>query len=146
MSEPSRRRPSYSTIDASEWLEQRNANRKPKQWWVAMLCNENNGEHTKTVKTTDPHRLRQSSPQREGNKSWALSNLVLAGEEEVADAVIALLNDNIRGALSKATWLDVISAHYRLEHYGSFDKIFKKKDADARLTRVPGPVVPSGAE
>lgn len=140
MSEPSLRRLSYNTIDAEEWMEQRNAQREPEQWWVVMLCNQNGGEHTKILKTTDPHQLKNESPQREGNKSWALSNLVLVGSEEIADGLLELLHGNIRGSVSKATWLDVLAKHYSLQHYGSFSKIFKITDADQRLDRTPGPV------
>jgi len=140
MSEPNRQRLSYNTIDAEDWLEQRNAQREPEQWWVVMLCNENGGEHTKVLKTTDPHQVKKESPQREGNKSWALSNIVQVGSEETADGLLELLHSNIRGSVSKATWLDVIAQHYQLKHYGSFSKIFKIMDADQRLERTPGPV------
>lgn len=143
MSEPSPRRMSYSTIDATDWLEQRDAQRQPDQWWVVMMCNQSGGEHTKIVKITDPWSLKDASPQREGSKLWAVSNILLAGSEEVADGVMDLLHGNLRGSVSKAAFLDVISRHYKLEHYGSFAKILKIPNADEQLERVPGLVVDS---
>lgn len=135
------RRLTYNTIDASDWLEQRNSKRQPERWWVVMMCNKNGGEHTKSFKTTKPHDYVDASPQREGNKLWEVSNIVLTETEEVADGILELLHSNIRGSVSKATFLDVISTRYELkDHYGSFEKIFKIPGADSRLERISGPV------
>jgi len=141
MDESVPRRFTYSTIDATYWRESRSARHSEKKWWVAMLCNENGGEHTKTLKTNDPHTLQNASPIREGSKSWALSNLLLTESEECADAVIELLEaQKLRGSVSKATLMDVLGDQYALRHYQSFSKIFKIPEADDRLERVSGKV------
>lgn len=130
-----------NTIDSSEWVEIRRAHLPPAEWWVALFCNENGGEHTKIIKTNIPHEWYDKSPIKEGNKSWALSNLVQVEDEQLADSVIELMSGQIRGSISKASWIDVLAKHFNLVHYGSFSRIFKISNADSRLTRVDAPVV-----
>lgn len=134
----------HNTIDAGDWLKKRNAQSRPKQWFVVQLCNQTGGEHTKIEKTQNALQLYQDSPISEGSgKVWAVSNIVCVGpNEQDADAVIKLIGDNIRGARSKGASLDVIAAHYNLDHWCSFDKLFKIEGADKKLRRVSGSVDP----
>lgn len=107
-------------------------------YWVVILLNVNNGEHTNVQKTENPHELLKTLPKTDNDKIWDIGLLVKIGTEEQADVFIKQLTGDvrqIRGIMSRTVMASLLAEKYNCECYGNFDHIFKIKGAEKLVTK-----------
>lgn len=129
------------TIIVDRWVEQRNARREAELWCVVQFSNMRGGEHTKIVVSNETHELLRKGSYVEGAKEWGISVIIPVGPNQAdAESVRTLLSGPLRGAVSKAVWAGEVANHFNYPIYGTFDTIFKTKDADEFIERVLEPL------
>lgn len=109
-------------------------------WWLILLFNQNKTGHTRLEKTNNLQQILSNLPIQENKKVWELGLLVDAGSKSDADEIYEMLSCNeqqIRGRLSRSTFLDVICHHNNKRRFGDFTNIINIKNCSKRINKIP---------
>jgi hypothetical protein len=110
-----------------------------RHWWVLLLINTDNGEHTDIEITDEPHSRLEALTKAEGSKHWVVAALVNVGTHEQAQQFAKQITGDkhqIRGIMSRTAMMSLLAEKHKFPGYADMDVVFKLPGAEQHLERV----------
>jgi hypothetical protein len=110
-----------------------------KQWWVLVLVNTNQTQHTNIVKTDNIREyIPKPGPKQSDRALWQIAAAARVDDEITAEVFRERFqNATVRGSLSRSVVLEQVAGLMELDVYNSLGVIFQTEDADDLLERRP---------